>query len=110
MIDLINPDWKLRYKPATAPAPLFSGTMAIVFALVPALVAAIIVWVLLGNAQKGLRQDVTAVIQWAHKVFGGERVKPPTLKWDMVASTAEVLHRLAQMVEKRVAKAGEFEC
>lgn len=105
--DLVNPDWKLRYKPATAPAPLFSGTMAIVFALVPALVAAIIVWVLLGNAQKGLRQDVTAVIQWAHKVFGGERVKPPTLKWDMVASTAEVLHRLAQMVEKRVAKAGE---
>ena len=104
--DLVNPDWKLRYKPATAPAPLFSGTMAIVFALVPALVAAIIVWVLLGNAQKGLRKDVTAVIQWAHKVFGGERVKPPTLKWDMVASTAEVLHRLAQMVEKRVAKAG----
>ena len=47
------------------------------------------------------------MIQWTHKVFGGERVKPPALKWDMVASTAEVLHRLAQMVEKRVAKAGE---
>ena len=105
--DLVNPDWKLRYTPASAPAPLFSGTLAIVFALVPALVAAIIVWVVLGSAQRGLRQDVTALIQWTHKVFGGERVKPPALKWDMVASTAEVLHRLAQMVEKRVAKAGE---
>jgi phosphomannomutase/phosphoglucomutase len=105
--DLINPDWKLRYTPASAPAPLFSSTLAIVFALAPALVAAIIVWALLGNAQRGLRQDVTAVIQWAHKAFGGERVKPPALKWDMVASTAEVLHRLAQMVDKRVAKAGE---
>ena len=105
--DLVNPDWKLRYTPASEPAPLFSGTLAIVFALVPALVAAIIVWVVLGSAQRGLRQDVTALIQWTHKVFGGERVKPPALKWDMVASTAEVLHRLAQMVEKRVAKAGE---
>ncbi|EDM47709.1 phosphomannomutase/phosphoglucomutase [Marinobacter algicola] len=105
--DLVNPDWKLRYTPASTPAPLFSGTLAVAFALAPALLAAIIVWVLLGNAQRGLRQDVTAVIQWAHKVFGGERVKPPALKWDMVASTAEVLHRLAQMVEKRVAKAGE---
>lgn len=105
--DLVNPDWKLRYTPASEPAPLFSGTLAIVFALVPALVAAIIVWVVLGSAQRGLRQDITALIQWTHKVFGGERVKPPALKWDMVASTAEVLHRLAQMVEKRVAKAGE---
>jgi len=105
--DLINPDWKLQYTPASAPPPVLNGTLAIVFALVPALVAAIVVWLLLGGAQRGLRQDVTALIQWAHKVFGGERVKPPALKWDMVASTAEVLHRLSQMVEKRVAKAGE---
>jgi phosphomannomutase/phosphoglucomutase len=74
---------------------------------VPALLAAIIVWVLLGGAQKGLRQDVTALIQWAHKVFGGERVKLPTFRWDMVASTGEVLYRLSQVVDKRVAKAGE---
>lgn len=105
--DLVNPDWKLRYTPASEPAPLISDVLLIIFALVPALVAAIAVWLLLGNAQRGLRQDVTAVIQWSHKIFGGERVKPPALKWDMVASTAEVLHRLAQMVEKRVAKAGE---
>ncbi|WP_150990583.1 MULTISPECIES: phosphomannomutase/phosphoglucomutase [Marinobacter] len=105
--DLTNPDWELQYRPASSPAPLFNSTLAIILTLVPALIAAIVVWLLLGNAQRGLRQDVTVLIQWAHKVFGGERIKPPTLKWDMVASTAEVLHRLSQMVEKRVAKAGE---
>ncbi|WP_372970807.1 phosphomannomutase/phosphoglucomutase [Marinobacter sp.] len=105
--DLTNPDWELQYRPASSPAPLFSSVLVILLALVPAVIAAIVVWLLLGNAQRGLRQDVTVLIQWAHKVFGGERIKPPSLKWDMVASTAEVLHRLSQMVEKRVAKAGE---
>ncbi|KPQ02852.1 phosphomannomutase/phosphoglucomutase [Marinobacter sp. HL-58] len=105
--DLTNPDWELQYRPAASPEPLVNSTLAIILALVPAIVAAIVVWLLLGNAQKGLRQEVTVMIQWAHKVFGGERIKPPALKWDMVASTAEVLHRLSQMVEKRVAKAGE---
>lgn len=105
--DLTNPDWELQYRPASPPAPLFNSTLAIILALVPAVIAAIVVWLFLGNAQRGLRQDVTALTQWAQKVFGGERIKPPTLKWDMVASTAEVLHRLSQMVEKRVAKAGE---
>lgn len=105
--ELTNPDWELQYRPASAPAPLFNSTLAIILALVPAVIAAIVVWLLLGSAQRGLRQDVTVLIQWAHKVFGGERIKPPTLKWDMVASTAEVLHRLSQVVEKRVAKAGE---
>ncbi len=105
--DLANPDWELQYRPASSPTPLFNGILAIILALAPAVIAAIVVWVLLGNAQRGLRQDVTVLIQWAQKVFGGERIKPPTLKWDMVASTAEVLHRLSQMVEKRVVKAGE---
>ncbi|NMT62449.1 phosphomannomutase/phosphoglucomutase [Marinobacter orientalis] len=105
--ELINPNWELRYRPATAPAPLFDPILVIVLALVPAVIAAIVVWLLLGGAQRGLRQDLTVLIQWAHKVFGGERLKPPTLRWDMVASTAEVLHRLSQVVEKRVARAGE---
>ncbi|WP_284047937.1 phosphomannomutase/phosphoglucomutase [Marinobacter sp. ATCH36] len=105
--DLANPDWELQYRPASAPTPLFNSTLAIILVFVPALIAGIVVWLLLGNAQRGLRQDVTVLIQWAHKVFGGERIKPPTLKWDMVASTAEVLHRLSQVVEKRVAKAAE---
>jgi phosphomannomutase/phosphoglucomutase len=40
-------------------------------------------------------------------VFGGERVKLPTFHWDMVASTGEVLLRLSQVVDKRLAKAAE---
>ncbi len=105
--DLANPDWELQYRPASAPAPLFNSMLAIILAVVPAVIAAIVVWLLLGSAQRGLRQDVTVLIQWAHKVFGGERIKPPTLKWDMMASTAEVLHRLSQVVEKRIAKTAE---
>ncbi len=105
---LINPDWSVRYQPASAPvAPVSTILLAILVGGVPALVAAVLVWMLLGNAQRGIRQDVTALIQWAHKVFGGERMKLPALRWDMVASTGEVLFRLSQMVEKRVAKAAE---
>lgn len=47
------------------------------------------------------------MIQWAHKVFGGERAKLPAFHWDMVASTGEVLYRLSQVVDKRLAKASE---
>lgn len=101
---LVNPDWTLRYQPASTPTPLTS--MVAVAALVggPMLLAAILVWVLLGNAQRNLRQEVTVLTQWAHKAFGGERVKPPGFNWDMVASAAEVLFRLSQMVDKRVSK------
>ncbi|MDX1599229.1 MAG: phosphomannomutase/phosphoglucomutase, partial [Marinobacter sp.] len=45
--------------------------------------------------------------QWAHKVFGGERLKLPVLKWDLVSSIGEVIHRLSRMVDKRVAKAAD---
>ncbi|WP_417567224.1 phosphomannomutase/phosphoglucomutase [Marinobacter sp.] len=104
---LLNPDWTLTYTPArAAAAPVDIVTIAILVG-VPALIAAIVVWVLLGGAQKGLRQDLTVLIQWAHKVFGGERVKLPAFRWDMVASTGEVLYRVSQVVDKRVAKAGE---
>ncbi|WP_312846272.1 phosphomannomutase/phosphoglucomutase [Marinobacter arenosus] len=102
---LNNPDWSVVYNPArgaTAPVDL---VMVALLVGVPVLVAAILVWVLLGTAQRGLRQDVAALIQWAHKVFGGERVKLPGFKWDMVASTGEVLFRLSQVVERRIVKA-----
>ncbi|WP_324124674.1 phosphomannomutase/phosphoglucomutase [Marinobacter sp. F4218] len=104
---LNNPDWSVAYTPArgaTAPVDL-----VMVAALVggPVLVAAILVWLLLGGAQRGLRQDIAALIQWAHKVFGGERVKLPAFKWDMVASTGEVLFRLSQLVDRRIVKAVE---
>ncbi|HAS75050.1 MAG TPA: phosphomannomutase/phosphoglucomutase, partial [Marinobacter adhaerens] len=104
---LSNPDWTVAYTPAKSSAAPVDTVMIALLVGVPALIAAIIVWVLLGGAQKGLRQDVTALIQWAHKVFGGERVKLPTFRWDMVASTGEVLYRLSQVVDKRVAKAVE---
>ena len=104
---LMNPDWKLRYQSASAPEPLIGMLAVAILVLAPALLAAVLVWVLLSGAQRGLRQEMTVLIQWAHKVFSGERVKPPAFRWDMVVSTAEVLARLAQMVDKRVAKMAE---
>ena len=104
---LTNPDWTVAYTPAKVSAAPVGTVMIAILVGAPALIAAIIIWVLLGGAQKGLRQDVTALIQWAHKVFGGERVKLPTFRCDMVASAGEVLFRLSQVVDKRVAKAGE---
>lgn len=101
------PDWSISYKPASAPAPVVNATLALILVLAPVLVAAIVVWVLLGGAQRSIRQDVTALTQWAQRVFGGERLKLPALRWDMVASTGEVLQRLSQMVDKRMAKASE---
>lgn len=104
---LINPDWSLAYRPAASPEPAVSIITVAIFVAIPTLIAVIVAWLLLAGAQRGLRQDVSALIQWAHKVFGGEKVKLPAFRWDMVASTGEVLYRLSQVVEKRVAKAGE---
>ncbi|WP_303291689.1 phosphomannomutase/phosphoglucomutase [Marinobacter sp. SS5-14b] len=104
---LLNPDWAVVYQAEPAPAAAVSTAMLVALVAIPALLAAIVVWSLLGGAQRGIRQDVTAMIQWAHKVFGGERIKLPAFQWDMVSATGEVLYRLSQVVEKRVAKAGE---
>ncbi|MBE0486258.1 phosphomannomutase/phosphoglucomutase [Marinobacter sp.] len=104
---LLNPDWSVVYQPAFAPASLIDPLVMALLIGVPALVAAVVVWMLLSGAQRAIRQDVALLIQWSHKVFGGERVKLPTFRWDMVASTGEVLYRLSQMVEKRLAKAAE---
>lgn len=104
---LRTPDWSIRYQPASVPPPVVNATLVLILVLAPVLLAAIVVWVLLGGAQRSIRQDVTALTQWAHKVFSGERVKLPALKWDVVAATGEVLQRLAQVVDKRVSKASE---
>jgi len=104
---LVNPDWTVRYNPGDLPESTVSTLMVALLVGIPVLVAAILVWWLLISAQKGLRHEVTSLIQWAHKVFGGERQKVPALKWDMVASAGEVLYRLSQVTEKRVAKAAE---
>jgi len=104
---LVNPDWTVRYRPGALSESSVSTLMVALLVGIPVLVAAILVWWLLISAQKGLRHEVTSLIQWAHKVFGGERQKVPALKWDMVASAGEVLYRLSQVTEKRVAKAAE---
>ncbi len=105
---LANPDWSVAYTPAKAPTAPVDIVMIAILVGAPILLAAILVWVLLSRAQQSIRQDVTTLIQWAHKVFGGDRAKLPPLQWDMVASTGEVLARLSQVVDKRVVKALEM--
>ncbi|WP_323751523.1 phosphomannomutase/phosphoglucomutase [Marinobacter sp.] len=102
---LVNPDWKVVYQPGMTPAPLVSTVLLALLVLIPAVLAAAIVWFLLGKAQRSVRQDVSAMTQWAHKAFSGERLKLPSTRWDLVASTGDVLSRLSQVVEKRVSLA-----
>ena len=104
---LLNPDWSVTYTPAAGGQAQVGLVPVALFVGLPVLVAIILCWLLLAGAQRGLRRDMTALVQWSHKVFGGEKVKLPTFRWDMVAATGEVLYRLSQVVEKRVAKAGE---
>lgn len=104
---LANPDWALAYKPGVLPGPPINILLIALLIGVPSLLAAILVWALLTRAQKSLRHEVANLIQWAHKVFGGERQKLPAFQWDMVASAAEVLYRLSQVVDKRLARTAE---
>lgn len=104
---LSTPNWSLQYTPASAPAPLLDTVFAIAVIMGPLVVAAILVWVILGTAQKGLRQEVSALILWAQKTFSGERQKLPAFRWDMPATLGEVLQRLSQSTEKRLLKAAE---
>ncbi|WP_281496269.1 phosphomannomutase/phosphoglucomutase [Marinobacter sp. S0848L] len=102
---LMNPDWDVVYQPGKTPAPPVSTVLLALLVLIPVLVAAAVVWLLLGKAQRSVREDVSAMTQWAYKVFSGERHKLPGTQWDMVASTGEVLSRVSQVVEKRVSQA-----
>jgi phosphomannomutase/phosphoglucomutase len=104
---LKNPDWSIAYTPAGQAQMPVNILLAALLLAVPLLAAAIAVWALLNRAKRSLRRDSTSVIEWAHKAYSGERSKLPALHWDAVASLAEVLYRLSQVVEKRVSKAGE---
>ncbi|MDX1756393.1 MAG: phosphomannomutase/phosphoglucomutase [Marinobacter sp.] len=106
-LDLSTPNWSLRYTPAAAPAPLVDSVLAAAVVMVPLALAALLVWLVLGQAQKGLRAEVSALIQWAQKTFSGERQKLPSARWDMTAALGEALQRLAQTTEKRLLKAAE---
>ncbi|SOB77715.1 phosphomannomutase / phosphoglucomutase [Marinobacter sp. LV10R510-11A] len=104
---LANPDWTVSYKAGVLPEPSVNILLVALLVGLPALIAAILVWMLLIGAQKNLRREVASLVQWAHKVFGGERQKLPTFQWDLVASAAEVLYRLSQVVDKRLTKVAE---
>ncbi|PSF05201.1 phosphomannomutase/phosphoglucomutase [Marinobacter fuscus] len=101
---LLNPDWTVSYQPARVPEPPVNTVLLGLLVGFPLLIAAIVVWFLLSGAQRSIRKDVAALVQWAHKVFSGEKMKLPTMHWDLVASTGEVLFRMSQAVEKRVSK------
>lgn len=101
---LINPDWSVAYRPAQVPAPPVDIVVIALMVGVPVLIAAVAIWLLLGSAQRSLRQDVASLVQWAHKAFGGERSRPPGFRWDMIASLGEVLYRLSQTADKRMAR------
>lgn len=98
-------NWSLQYQAGAAGEGLINPALALAIVLLPMLVAIIVVWLLMTGAQKSLRKDIAVLIQWAHKAFSGERSRLPALKWDMVASVGEVLQRLAQVTDKRVARA-----
>jgi len=107
IVTLKNPDWSIAFTPAGQAQMPINILLAALLLAVPLLAAALAVWVLLNSARRSLRRDTTLVIEWAHKAYSGERSKLPALHWDAVASIAEVLYRLSQVVEKRVSKAGE---
>ncbi|WP_236012213.1 phosphomannomutase/phosphoglucomutase [Marinobacter mangrovi] len=102
---LSSPNWSVEFKPQRDLNPLVDPILSLIVVVVPSVIAMILVWVLLGQARSDLRRDAAGLIQWAHKAFAGERIKAPTYKWDLVASIGEVLGRLAQAVDKRIAKA-----
>lgn len=104
---LTNPDWSVVYQAASAPEPVVSPMALALLIGIPALLAAVLVWMLLAAAQRSIREDMSALIQWAHKAFVGERPRLPALHWDTVTSAGEVLHRLSLAVDSRVNKAGE---
>ncbi len=104
---LTNSDWSVVYTAASAPGAAISPvTLALLIGL-PALLAAVVVWLLLSAAQRSIREDMSALTQWAHKAFSGERLRLPALRWDTVVSAGEVLLRLSLVVEGRLAKAGQ---
>ena len=95
------PGWSLSYRPQV-PSPALDPVVILGLVVVGFLVAAIIVWLMLSSTQSALRRETTHLVQWAHKVFAGERLAPPELRWEIPSVIAEVLHRISKVVEKRL--------
>lgn len=104
---LSNPDWSVVYQAESVPQPAMSPVLLSLLVGLPVLLAAIAVWLLLAAAQRNIREDMSVLIQWAHKAFAGERIRLPSFRWDTVASVGEVMYRLSQVVDRRIAKASE---
>jgi phosphomannomutase/phosphoglucomutase len=101
-------NWKLEYTPASGgTAPAMQRWPAFIVVIAPTALAALAVWLLTVSVQRKQREDMAALTLWAQKVFSGERVGLPTLRWELASSLGEMLQRLSQVVEKRVSKAGE---
>jgi len=97
-----NSSWQVRYTTAGVGAGLINPLLVYAAVLVPALLATIVAWVLISGAQRSLREDMGALVQWANKAFAGERVRMPALRWELVGSLGEALQRLARVVDKRL--------
>jgi len=94
--DLSVSGWSVRYVP-TSGAPQLVAPVALwgVLAVVAVVILAGI-WLVFGQLQKQLRQDVSGLSQWAQKAFAGERAKPPELRIPAARALAETLQRLAR--------------
>lgn len=103
--DLSPPGWSLSYKSGGTVAPVAGPLVVALVIGVPLLLAAVVVWLLLNRAQGGLRRDVALLLRWSHKIFGGERARMPSFRWEMIGSVGEALQRLSQAVDKRISRA-----
>nr|WP_322853355.1 hypothetical protein [Marinobacter sp. X15-166B] len=101
VLELSTPNWALHYAPSPTTTPALNTVWMIALIVGSSLLAAVLVWVLSAGAQKALRREASALTQWAHKAFSGERATLPQLHWGLMASLGEVLQRLAQVADKR---------
>ena len=86
--------WSVRYVPVSRSPDLVSS--AVLWGLI-AVVGVLIVaglWLVFGQLQKQLRQDVSGLSHWAQKAFEGDRAKPPELRIPAARALAETLQRL----------------
>ena len=92
--DLSVNGWSVRYVPVSQPPELASPVLLWgIVALVGVLVVAGL-WLIFGQLQKQLRQDVSGLSQWAQKAFEGDRARPPELRIPAARALAETLQRL----------------
>ncbi|XOZ32895.1 phosphomannomutase/phosphoglucomutase [Halomonadaceae bacterium KBTZ08] len=103
--DLAVSGWSVRYVPASREPQLVSPVAFWGLLAVVALLSIGGIWLVFGQLQKQLRQDVSGLSQWAQKTLAGERVAIPELRIPAARALAETLQRLAR--ERPAAAHGE---